>query len=293
MQRVKDRSSLIVREASVTTRPPTEITVRIISALVLIAVSLTMTLTSLETFGLMIALFTIAIAWEWGRLVREQGGDLAFALHAATMVVASWSAVIGCPACAIYAILAGTIAVFLIRIIKENRSQAWWSAAGVYYNGFPAVGLIWFRSDPDFGVLAVLYIFIIVWTMDSAAFLFGRWIGGPKLAPKISPKKTWAGFIGGILSVAAATIIFGLATGIFSIGLVALAMMLAIIAQVGDLGESAIKRTFDRKDSGTLIPGHGGVMDRLDGLIFAATAAAILAWTLAPESPGRALLLWS
>jgi phosphatidate cytidylyltransferase len=293
MQRVKDRTSLIVKEASVTTRPPTEITVRIISALVLIAVSLIMTLTSLETFGLMIALFTITIAWEWGRLVRTQGFDFAFALHAGAMAAACWSAIIGCISCAIFAVLAGTIAVFLVRIVKENRSQAWWSAAGIYYNGFPAVGLIWLRSDAEFGVLAVLYIFIIVWTTDSAAFLFGRWIGGPRLAPKISPKKTWAGFIGAIVSVAVVTIIFGAAADIASVGLVGLAMMLAVIAQFGDLGESAIKRTFDRKDSSSLIPGHGGVMDRLDGLIFAATAATILAWAIDPANPGRALLLWS
>ncbi|MBX2806001.1 MAG: phosphatidate cytidylyltransferase [Hyphomicrobiales bacterium] len=289
---MNDRTPLVVKEASATTRPPTEITVRIISALVLIAVSLVMTLTSLETFGLMIASFTIAIAWEWGRLVRSGGVDLTFAVHAATMVVACWSAVIKCPACAIFAVLAGTIIVFFLRISRENRAQAWWSAAGVYYNGFPAIGLIWLRGDAEFGVLAVLYIFLIVWTMDSAAFLFGRWIGGPKLAPKISPKKTWAGFLGGIVSVAFASMVFGLAAGIVSVGLVLLAIGLAVITQFGDLGESAIKRNFDRKDSSTLIPGHGGVMDRLDGLIFAATAAAILSWALDPLDPGRTLLLW-
>jgi phosphatidate cytidylyltransferase len=293
MQRVKERTSLIAREAPVTTRPPAEITVRIISALVLIAVSLVMTLTSVETFGLMIALFTIAIAWEWGRLVRERGFDAAFAVHAGAMAAACWSAVIGCPSCGILAVLAGTVMVFILRIVKENRSQAWWSAAGVYYNGFPAVGLIWLRSDHEFGVLAVLYVFFIVWTTDSAAFLFGRWIGGPRLAPRISPKKTWAGFIGALLSVAAVTVLFGLAAGILSFGLVALATGLAVISQFGDLYESAVKRNFHRKDSSTLIPGHGGVMDRLDGLIFAATAAAVLAWALDPENPGRALLVWS
>ena len=293
MQRVKDRTSLIVKEASVTTRPPTEITVRIISALVLIAASLVMTLTSLETFGLMIALFTIALAWEWGRLVRDRDFDFAFSLHAATMAIACWSAVIGCTACAIFAVLSGTIVVFLIRLLKEDGSRAWWSATGVYYNGFPAVGLIWLRSDAEFGVLAVLFIFIIVWTTDSAAFLFGRWIGGPRLAPQISPKKTWSGFIGALFSVTIVTTIFGIAADIVSVGLVGLAVMLAVITQLGDLGESAIKRMFHRKDSSALIPGHGGVMDRLDGLIFAATAAAILAWVLDPANPGRVLLLWS
>lgn len=290
---MKDHTSPIIKEASVSPRPSTEITVRIISALVLIAVSLAMTLISLETFGLMIALFTIALAWEWGRLVRERDFDFAFGLHTVAVAAACWSAVIGCPACAILAVLSGTIAVFLTRILKENGVRAWWSASGVYYNGFPAIALIWLRTDAEFGVLAVLYIFIIVWTTDSAAYLFGRWIGGPRLAPQISPKKTWSGFAGAIFSVTIATVIFGMAADIMSVGLVGLAAMLAVIAQLGDLGESAIKRMYHRKDSSMLIPGHGGVMDRLDGLIFAATAAAILAWVLDPANPGRALLLWS
>lgn len=293
MQRVRERTSLIPREAPVTTRPRPEITVRIISALVLIAGSLVMTLTSVEAFGLMIALFTIAIAWEWGSLVRDRGIDVAFAVHAAAMAAACWLAVTGCPSCAIFAVLAGTVTVFIVRIVQESRAKAWWSAAGVYYNGLPAVGLIWLRSDNEFGVLAVLYIFVIVWTTDSAAYLFGRWIGGPRLAPRISPKKTWAGFIGALLSVAAVTALFGFAAGIPSFGLVALATGLAVISQFGDLYESAVKRNFQRKDSSTLIPGHGGVMDRLDGLIFAATAAAVLALALDPENPGQALLVWS
>jgi phosphatidate cytidylyltransferase len=293
MQRVKERTSPIAGEASITTNPRPEITLRIISALVLIAVSLLMTLTSVEAFGVMIALFTIAIAWEWGRLVRDRGFDAAFAVHAGALAAACWSAVIGCPACGILAVLAGTMLVFIVRIVREDRAKAWWSAAGVYYNGFPAVGLIWLRSDNEFGVLAVLYIFVIVWTTDSAAYLFGRWIGGPRLAPRISPKKTWAGFIGALVSVAAVAVLFGLAAGIASFGLVALAICLAVISQFGDLYESAVKRNFHRKDSSTLIPGHGGVMDRLDGLIFAATAAAVLALALDPENPGRALLVWS
>ncbi len=188
----------------------------------------------------------------------------------------------------------GTAAVFFIRSLKDERPQAWWSAAGVYYAGFPAIALIWIRSDAAYGWLAILYLFAIVWTTDSAAYLFGRWIGGPKLAPRISPKKTWAGLIGGALSAGIAGLVFAQVAGReFSGWLGVLAIGLALMAQLGDLGESAMKRLFGIKDSSGLIPGHGGVLDRIDGLIFAAIAAALLAWAIDPANPGRALLLWS
>jgi phosphatidate cytidylyltransferase len=292
MQRVKDRSALAEEEVAVVKSPPTELTVRIYSALLLIAISLIMTVTSLETFGLLICFFSIAMAWEWGRLVRGNGLDLAFSAHAGALVAACWATVMDCTACAISTVIGGTIAVFLIRIFRDERARAWWSAAGVYYTGLPAVALIWLRSDADFGILAVLYIFTIVWTTDSAAYLFGRWIGGPKLAPRISPKKTWAGFIGGVMSAGLIALLFGYIVGVDSVWIAMLAIVLAMIAQFGDLGESAIKRVFGQKDSSSLIPGHGGVLDRLDGLIFAATAAAILVWILDSANPGRALLLW-
>ena len=199
----------------------------------------------------------------------------------------------GCPACALLTVIAGTIAVFLIRSAEVERPQAWWSAAGVYYAGFPAVALIWIRGDQAYGWLAILYLFIIVWTTDSAAYLFGRWIGGPKLAPRISPKKTWSGLIGGALSAGLAGLLFALAVeGASSLHLALLAIVLAVIAQLGDLGKSAIKRIFGMKDTSGLIPGHGGVLDRIDGLLFAAFAAGLLAWSLGPANPGRALLLW-
>lgn len=293
MQRVKERSAPSENEQTFKKRTLAEILVRIYSAIILAAVALFMTLTSVEGFALLIMLFTGAVAWEWGRLVRGEGFDLAFGAQFAATAGAAWAAAAGCPACGLLAVILGTILVFLIRSVKDERPQAWWSAAGVYYAGFPAVALIWIRGDIAYGTLAILYLFAIVWTTDSAAYLFGRWIGGPKLAPRISPKKTWSGLIGGALSAGAAGLIFAfLAADQLSPWLGVLAVALALISQLGDLGESAIKRVFGMKDSSGLIPGHGGVLDRIDGLIFAAVAAAILAWIIDPESPGRALLLW-
>lgn len=274
-------------------RPPTELSMRVYSALILISITLLLTLTSVESFAVLITLFISAMAWEWGRLVRGEGLDTAFGVQVMATAAAALATVRGCPACALLAVIAGTIAVFFIRAAEVERPQAWWSAAGVYYAGFPAVALIWIRGDPAYGWLAILYLFIIVWTTDSAAYLFGRWIGGAKLAPRISPKKTWSGLIGGTASAGLAGLAFAwIADGAFSPRLALLAIVLALIAQLGDLGESAIKRTFGMKDTSGLIPGHGGVLDRIDGLLFAAFAAGLLAWILDPANPGRALLLW-
>jgi phosphatidate cytidylyltransferase len=274
-------------------RPRAELPMRVYSALVLISVALFLTLTSPESFALLIILFISAMAWEWGRLVRGEGLDTAFGLQIAATAAAAWATVQGCPACALLVVIAGTVGVFVIRAAEVERPQAWWSAAGVYYAGFPAVALIWIRGDPAYGWLAILYLFLIVWTTDSAAYLFGRWIGGPKLAPRISPKKTWSGLIGGALSAGLAGLAFAYVTeGAFSPPLALLAVVLAVISQLGDLGESAIKRIFGMKDTSGLIPGHGGVLDRIDGLLFAALAAGLLAWSLDPANPGRAILLW-
>jgi phosphatidate cytidylyltransferase len=268
---------------------------RVNSAIVLIVVSLGLTYASPHAFALLITVFITAMAWEWGRLVRGKGFDLAFGVQCVATAMASLATAEGCPGCALLTVLSGTMAVFLIRASRgETVSEAWWSAAGVYYAGIPAIALIWIRSDPQFGWFAILYIFAIVWTTDTAAYVFGRTIGGPKLAPRISPKKTWSGFLGGTLSAALVGGLFALWIGDSnSIKLALLSFVLAMAAQFGDLGESALKRSFGTKDSSGLIPGHGGVLDRLDGLIFVAFAAALLAWAVDPAQPGRALLLWS
>ena len=267
---------------------------RVNSALVLIAVALALTYVSPHSFAILITLFITAMAWEWGRLVRGKGFDLVFGIQLAATAVGAWATVEGCPGCGLLTVVVGTMAVFLIRSIRVNMAEAWWSAGGVYYAGLPAIALIWIRSDDQYGWLAILYIFAIVWTTDTAAYIFGRMIGGPKFAPRISPKKTWSGFLGGALTAGLVGVLFGLWIGntdVIKLGLLSLALALA--SQFGDLGESALKRVFDTKDSSGLIPGHGGVLDRIDGLIFVAFAAALLGWAIDPAKPGHALLVWS
>jgi phosphatidate cytidylyltransferase len=294
MQRVRSRPARSDDRAKAAHQSFAGLAVRIYSGLVLAAVAVFMTLTGVESFAILILVFVAAMGWEWSRLVRGSGLDLAFGVQLAATVAASWAVLEGCPSCALLAVIVGTVAVFLVRSFEDERAQAWWSATGVYYCGLPAVALIWIRSDAAYGLAAILYLFIIVWTTDSTAYIFGRWIGGPKLAPRVSPKKTWSGLIGGALSAGLAGLIFATVAGsAFSSWLGLLAVALALLSQLGDLGESAVKRMFGIKDTSGLIPGHGGVLDRVDGLLFAAVAAAILAWGIDPSNPGRALLLWS
>ncbi|WP_262691596.1 phosphatidate cytidylyltransferase [Kordiimonas aestuarii] len=152
----------------------------------------------------------------------------------------------------------------------------WW-LAGVAYVGFPIAALWLVR---DFNALLVLWIFLVVWATDVGGYFAGKGIGGPKLAPRISPKKTWAGLLGGMALSVAISVAMQAVVPFASSALVlaGFAALLAIWAQVGDLLESGIKRHFGVKDSGGLIPGHGGLLDRVDGLVFVAPAVVIISW---------------
>jgi len=175
-----------------------------------------------------------------------------------------------------------------------NAVSSKWSYLGICYVGFPALAFTLLRNDPDFGFAAVLWIFLIVWAADILAYFAGRIIGGPKLAPMISPKKTWAG-LGG--AVAGSTLVSSIFAYVFNLnGVLALAILagcLAVVEQAGDLFESALKRFHGVKDSGALIPGHGGVIDRVDGLIAVAIAAALIGFLHNQGvSTARGLLHW-
>ncbi|HTI84098.1 MAG TPA: phosphatidate cytidylyltransferase [Acetobacteraceae bacterium] len=162
-------------------------------------------------------------------------------------------------------------------------------SAGLLYVAIAAASLLWLRADPISGRADVLFLLLIVWAGDIGAYLVGRWIGGPRLAPQISPGKTWSGAVGGLLVAVAA----GLLAAHFLAAPVApwqpalIAVVLGIVAQAGDLLESIVKRVLAVKDSGNLIPGHGGLFDRLDGVLAAAPVAALLALAL-----GRGVVLW-
>jgi phosphatidate cytidylyltransferase len=168
-------------------------------------------------------------------------------------------------------------------------------AFGVPYLGLAAVALPWLRADRETGFTNTLFVLSIVWGSDIGAYLLGRLMGGPRLAPAISPGKTWSGAVGGLLSAAlagllvAACVSSGLSPspGFAASHVIGPAIVLGIISQAGDLLESALKRHFGVKDSGRIIPGHGGLLDRIDALLAVAPAAALLAFTV-----GRGVVLW-
>lgn len=188
--------------------------------------------------------------------------------------------------------LAGVVVAALVAAFWGRPSG--WAAFGVLYAGLPVIAVLVLRADPDYGLAATLWLFAIVWATDSAAYASGRLIGGPKLWPRISPNKTWAGFAGGLIAAAlvgaVAARLIG-ATSLAALTLVGVAV--SMVSQAGDLFESGVKRRFGVKDSGRLIPGHGGLMDRVDGLIVAALAATGLGVMRAgPDLAGSGLLLW-
>jgi phosphatidate cytidylyltransferase len=161
--------------------------------------------------------------------------------------------------------------------------------AGVAYVTLAGAALLWLRADPLAGRADVLFLLLIVWAGDIGAYLVGRWCGGPRLAPRISPGKTWSGALGGLLAAIAVGLLAAhLLSGGVTIWRGALvAALLGLVAQAGDLLESYVKRRLEVKDSSHIIPGHGGLLDRLDGVLAAAPAAALLALTL-----GRGVVLW-
>ena len=150
-----------------------------------------------------------------------------------------------------------------------------WLIAGFAYALIPALALLWIRERGEHGLLLLLWVFIVTWATDIGAYAAGRTIGGPKLAPAFSPNKTWAGLIGGVIAAALLAAAWATTFG-FSPLMLWLAPLFAVGAQVGDLLESGLKRRAGVKDSGTWLPGHGGALDRLDGLVVVATLTALI-----------------
>lgn len=152
---------------------------------------------------------------------------------------------------------------------------------GVLYLGLNLIALIWLRSQPEIGRDLTFFLLLSVWAVDTGAYFAGRLIGGPKLAPRFSPAKTWAGLFGGMAAAAAIGLLWAFIAGARQPQwALLLGPVIAVIAQTGDIMESALKRRAGAKDSGTLIPGHGGILDRIDGLLLAAPFFALYQFCL-------------
>jgi phosphatidate cytidylyltransferase len=188
----------------------------------------------------------------------------------------------------VVAVMAG-LAIEWLRLCRRPAGMVLLCPAGLAYVALAGAALLWLRDDPVAGRSDVLFLLLIVWAGDIGAYLVGRWLGGPRLAPLISPGKTWSGSLGGLLAAVAVGLLAAhfLSDGASAWRAVLIAAILGVVAQAGDLLESFVKRRLEVKDSGTLIPGHGGLFDRLDGVLAAAPVAALLAFAL-----GRGVVLW-
>lgn len=228
-----------------------------------------------QTLAFLAGAAGIAMAREWSRLAH--GGPLAwpFWFCAAAVVVSQAAAIYG-------RIDWGWSAVFVAAILAAVAARAQERMtfpvfAGILIIAGACLGLVWLRALPFLGLETVLWLFAVVWATDSAAFASGALFGGPRMAPTISPQKTWTGAAGGLAAGAAASVAFGsLVPGANLVALFGLGAAASMATQLGDLAESGLKRQFGVKDMSTLIPGHGGVLDRLDGLIAATIFVCLL-----------------
>jgi phosphatidate cytidylyltransferase len=270
-------------------RQKSEVLRRVASAIVLATLALGAAIASPWSFLVLVILCGVIVAWEWGRLVRADGLDRIAVLEATVVAVI---AILLTLKRADLAALALAVAAVAVALSSRSSGRSLWSLGGLLYAALPAAALVFLRSDPSLGAIAVLYLFAVAWTTDTASYVAGRLIGGPKFAPSISPRKTWSGFFVGALTPALVGYAFALALrGTLAWRLALVSVALAFACQLGDLLESAVKRRFGAKDTSQLIPGHGGLLDRIDGLLIAAILAGLIALR-DPANPGRGLLIW-
>jgi phosphatidate cytidylyltransferase len=263
---------------------------RVISAIVLAVIALGLTWAGGVWFRLLAVAIGAAVFFEWATMagsvssIRQQVGAwllLGLVLLALAVGFDARTVMLGALAAA---------ALVLIYSLAAGEKGALWLALA--YAALPAAALAFLRDSDTAGIWAILFLFAVVWATDILAYFVGRAIGGPKLAPSISPGKTRSGAVGGAVAGTAAGVAVGLAAGSTAspwlIGVAAL--LLSVLSQCGDLFESALKRRFGVKDSGWLIPGHGGVMDRVDGLVAAAVALYVVGALMAgADTPAHGL----
>ena len=176
---------------------------------------------------------------------------------------------------ALWVVLAGGMAAMVLARQDAKEIGSFWFGLGVFYATLPLLAFLWLRYQSADGRDLIFWLLFVVWATDIGAYAAGRLIGGPKLAPSISPKKTWAGLLGGMACAALLGVVLSLFyESVNGAKLALFGAVLAVVAQVGDLFESGVKRHFNVKDSSGLIPGHGGLLDRIDGLISVSLAVA-------------------
>ena len=263
---------------------------RIVSSLVLAPVAI-----AAAWFGgvVFVAFWTIAaviVLWEWQTLVCGHDRNSVLTVGAAALIGAAAVLIVGWFGIAIALVALGGFAIAAL----ASRERRGWCVAGLVYAAAILIAPVLLRRDASFGFAAIMLLFVIVWLTDIAAYFAGRAIGGPKLMPRVSPKKTWSGAVGGTLAGVLGAVGVAHMSSVASLAAVAgVALVISVVSQAGDLLESAIKRRFNTKDASQLIPGHGGLMDRLDGFVTAAVAGALIGLTHGGlHAPARGLMVW-
>lgn len=257
--------------------------------------------------ALVLAPLTIAIAWmggwlwlllvtaaaallyfEWLMIVGASRNWPVVGVGVAALVIAGLCLALGHPGPMLVTIAAGFVLCGLLA-----QGQRWWTSSGFAYAAAALVASALVRFDPCMGFVALMFVLLVVWVTDIGGYFAGRGLGGPKLWPRVSPKKTWAGAIGGLalsLVIAAAFALLGFGR---MLPLLLLGTALSVVSQLGDLFESAIKRRFGVKDSSQIIPGHGGLLDRLDGFVAAIVFAALIGFMRGGlDGVGRGFMVW-
>jgi phosphatidate cytidylyltransferase len=277
-----------------------EMALRVISALVLAPLAVFVTYLGGWALAAFWGIAAVLVFLEWTTLVLDGDRRAVQIAGVVSVVLAGICASASGPVFyemhrhLVLTAFAALIIGMFISAALAPRLQRIWIAGGVPYAGLVAVAPLLLRANVDFGLTALMFLYAIVWSTDILAYFVGRAIGGPKVAPRISPKKTWSGAIGGAGAAVAAAVVIAWSAGLESIGkIVLLAATLSLVAQAGDFFESALKRRYGAKDSGHLIPGHGGLMDRLDGFVVAAALALVIGIVRGGlDEPARGLLVW-
>jgi phosphatidate cytidylyltransferase len=261
---------------------------RIVVAAVLIPLAVAIAYAGGWLWAALVTFAAIGLFVEWLAIVGLSGAMRVTVPGVAALAVAGLCFAIGRLDAALIVLAVGFIAV--VSIAPERRS---WAAAGFLYAAAAEIASVLVRLDPVKGFAALMFVLLIVWVTDSGGYFAGRGIGGPKLWPRVSPKKTWAGAAGGLVASLAVAAGFAALDLGKTLPLLVLSAVLSTVSQLGDLFESAVKRRFGVKDSSQIIPGHGGLMDRLDGFVAAVVVAALFGFLRGgADGVGRGLMVW-
>ncbi|MCC8958542.1 phosphatidate cytidylyltransferase [Bradyrhizobium sp. Pear77] len=261
---------------------------RVVAALVLAPVAIALAYLGGIAWSLLVTLVAVGLFAEW-LMVTGLGRELRVMVPGVVaLLLAGLCLIAGRIDAALVVLASGAVVVALTSGVRRN-----WAIAGLLYAAAAEIASVLLRLDTAKGFAALMFVLLIVWVTDIGGYFAGRSIGGPKLWVRVSPKKTWAGAAGGFV----ASLLVAACFAAFEIGtagpLLMLGAVLSVVSQLGDLFESAVKRRFGVKDSSHIIPGHGGLLDRLDGFVAAVIVAAIFGFLRGgADGVGRGLMVW-